>query len=415
MKQVAVIGSGISGLATAYLLSRKHVVTLFEKDGRLGGHTHTVVVDRPSGPVALDTGFLVHNDRTYPRLVRLFAELGVDTAPSDMSFSVSCERTGLEYSSRGANGFFAQRRNLWNLEHLRLLREILRFNGNAGRLLQLRGADATVGDLLDEGRFSEAFAARYLLPMASAIWSAPMAAIRAFPALTMVRFLENHGLLAVNGQPIWKVVRGGSHSYIPRMAAPFKERVHTHAAIERVSRGDRGVTLVFFDRPEMQFDEVVFACHGNQVLPLLQNPSDTEREVFSAFRTTTNCATLHTDSRLLPRRAAARASWNYRLSATEEAAPTVTYDLNRLQTLPTDETFCVTLNDRGEVDPATVIRRIPYAHPEYTSDTVRAQARWREVSGANRTHYAGAYWFYGFHEDGVRSAERVAVDFGVTW
>ncbi len=417
MKRIAVVGSGISGLASAFFLSRRHEVHLFEKDGRLGGHTHTVMAESATGPVALDTGFLVHNDRTYPRLVRLFDELAIDTVSSDMCFAVACVGTGLEYSSRGARGFFAQPRNLVSPTHLGLLSEIFRFNREAPRLLSApEGSGMTLGEFLDARRFSEVFVHRYLLPMASAIWSASLASVRAFPALTMIRFLDNHGLLAVAGQPQWKTVKGGSATYIPKLTAPLGNRMHLGASIEGMRRDDTGVTIRFTGgRPDLRFDEVVLACHGDQVLPLLDDATDGERDVFSNFHTTTNEAWLHTDDSVLPMRAAARASWNYRLHDDTDLAPTVTYDLNRLQQLTTKEQFCVTLNPNGDIDDRKVIRRMSYAHPLYDHAAIRAQGRWAEVSGTQRTHYCGAYWFYGFHEDGLRSALRVASALGVEW
>ena len=416
MKTIAIIGAGISGLAAAYLLSRRHRVHLFEREGRLGGHTNTVIIDGPNGHVPLDTGFLVHNDRTYPNLVRLFEQLGVATSHSDMSFAVSCRETGLEYSSRGTNGFFAQRRNLVRPSHLFLLREIVRFNREAPALLDAPDAERqTLGDFLESARFGEAFTRRYLFPMASAIWSASLDAIRSFPALTLIRFFHNHGLLSLNAQPTWKVVGGGSQTYIPELIAPVSGGIHTGAAIQAVRRAEDGVTMAFRDRPSMTFDDVVFACHGDQVLSLLADPSDRERDVFANFTTTTNVAWLHTDASVLPAQARARASWNYMLAADGEAAPTVTYDLNRLQGLAGSEQYCVTLNPNGCIDERRVLRRFVYRHPLYSRDAISAQRRWREVSGVNRTHYCGAYWAYGFHEDGLNSALRVARALGVEW
>jgi predicted NAD/FAD-binding protein len=416
MKRIAVVGSGISGLAAAYFLSRRYEVHLFEKESRLGGHTHTVVVEGAAGPVALDTGFLVHNDRTYPRLVRLFRELDVPTRVSDMSFAVSCRRTGLEYGSRGARGFFADPRTLVSRSHLRLLKEIFRFNRKASAFLRAPDADGTTLDeFLVAHRFSDSFCSRYLFPMASAIWSTSLDAIRGFPAVTLVRFLDNHGLLSVNGQPPWKVVQGGSHTYIPKLLAPLGGRVSTGTTIQAIARSEHAVTIVCVNRPPLRFDEVVLACHGDQVLPLLADPSDAEREVFAAFQTTTNCAWLHTDERVLPARREARASWNYLLDGPTTAPPTVTYHLNRLQSLDSREQYCVTLNPNGSVDGARVLKRMVYQHPLYTRDAIRAQARWADVSGVRRTHYCGAYWFYGFHEDGLRSALRVSEALGVTW
>lgn len=416
MGRVAVIGAGISGLAAAYFLSRRHEVHLFERDRRLGGHTNTVVVQGSDGPVALDTGFLVHNDRTYPNLVRLFQELGVDTQYTDMSFAVSCRRTGLEYSSRGAAGFFAQPRNLFRPSHIHLLGEILRFNREAPGLLRTANAGTvSLGEFLEARRFGDAFVSQYLLPMASAIWSASLDAIRAFPAVTLVRFFENHGLLTLTDQPRWKVVAGGSHTYVPLLTAPLSGRVTTDAGVERVSRGEAGVTVTFTHRPPESFDDVVFACHGDQVLTLLSDPSDAEREVFGRFRTTTNVACLHTDPALLPARPRARASWNYLLDADRDTPPTVTYDLNRLQRLSTREQYCLTLNPHVAIDESRVLGRFVYRHPLYDRNAIDAQARWSTVSGIRHTHYCGAYWGYGFHEDGLVSALRVARTMGVSW
>lgn len=416
MRHVAVIGSGISGLSAAYILSRRYDVTLFEREARLGGHTHTVDVDTASGTMRLDTGFLVHNDRTYPYLVRLFSELGVTTRDSDMSFAVSCRRTGLEYSSRGPGGFFAQRRNLWSRAHWRLLREILRFNREGAALLDAPGESTlTLGDFLEQRRFGAELIERYLLPMASAIWSASMDAIRRFPARTLMRFLANHGLLSVHGQPTWKVLTGGSDTYIPRLIAPLRDRVHCGAVIDAVQRDGEGVTVRVRQRPAMRFDAVVFACHGDQVLPLLADPTPVEREVFTPFRTTANHVCLHTDATVLPRTPRAGASWNYLLSGPDDAPPAVTYDLNRLQGLATATRFCVTLNPRTALDERRVLRRFVYRHPLFTVESQRAQARWAEVSGVARTHYCGAYWGHGFHEDGLASAIRVGAALGVTW
>jgi len=403
-------------MAAAYFLSRKHEVHLFEKDSRRGGHTNTVVIDGPGEPIAVDTGFIVHNDRTYPNLVRLFEELGVETQASDMSFAVACRKTGFEYSSRGLTGYFAQKLNLFRSRHYELLLEILRFNRQAPKLLLAPNPpQMTLGEYLDESRFSANFADRYLFPMASAVWSTSREAIRSFPALNLIRFFDNHGMLQILNQPKWKVVRGGSNQYIAPLTAPYLDRVHLGANITRVSRDERGVALRFLDRPEMRFDEVVFACHGDQVLPLLEAPSDAEREIMGTFRTTPNEAWLHTDARLLPARPHARASWNYNLEADGTTGASVTYHMNRLQSLDLPEEYCVTLNPEGAIDESKVLRKITYRHPFYDRSTMRAQARWEEISGRNHTHYCGAYWTYGFHEDGLTSALRVARALGVNW
>ena len=412
--RIAVVGSGISGMAAAYYLSRRHEVTLFEKDSRLGGHTHTVTVDSSRGPLPVDTGFIVHNDRTYPNLIRLLAELGVETAPSDMSFAVTCRRSGYEYSSRGARGFFAQRSNLLRPAQYALLREILRFNREAPRLLDQAGAErATIGDFLAEGRYRELFLERYLFPMASAVWSMSFDTIRAFPALTLIRFFDNHGMLGINPHPQWKVVRGGSNRYIGPVTRPYRDRILSGVEIKTVERDAERVTIRLRDGRAHTFDHVVFACHGDQVLPLLESPSDAEREVLRNFRTTRNTATLHTDESLLPRRERARATWNYNLGLAGEGTVAVTYHMNRLQSLATPEHYCVTLNGGDTIAPARTLRTMTYEHPLYTREAIGAQQRWGEISGRNRTHYCGAYWFYGFHEDGLNSALRVARSLGV--
>ncbi len=414
MSRIAVIGSGISGLAASYYLSRKYTVFLFEKEDRLGGHTHTVTVPSSRGPLPVDTGFIVHNDRTYPNLVRLLAEVDVPTQMSDMSFAVSCRKTGFEYSSRGLRGFFAQRSNLLRPGHYYLFAEIVRFNRHASKLLE--GADVpdmTMGNFLAAGAYSPGFIDHYLFPMASAVWSTSPEKMRLFPAQTLIRFFDNHGMLGISTHPKWKVLRGGSSTYVPRLAAPLGDRIHTGVNITTVRRSEAGVTLEFSDRPVMQFDQVVFACHGDEVLPLLASPTSGEREILGDFRTNRNEVCLHTDSTLLPARLDARASWNYNLNLTGADTVTLTYHMNRLQSLDVREDYCVTLNGTEVVNPSKVLRSLIYHHPLYTREAIRSQSRWAEISGANRSHFCGAYWFYGFHEDGLNSALRVARAMGI--
>ncbi len=413
MKRVAVIGSGISGLSAAYYLSRRYEVHVFERDDRLGGHTHTVTVESEQGSIPLDTGFIVHNRRTYPNFCRLMAELGVETQPSDMSFAVTGYDGGFEYSSRGLGGFFAQKRHYFSRNHYTLLREILRFNREAPRILADPAAeDMTLGDFLDAGRYAPVFVDRYLIPMAGAVWSMAPDAMPVFPAVTLIRFMQNHGMLGINTHPQWRVIRGGSRSYLAPLTEPFRGRIHKEAKIAAVDRSDSGVTLRFQNGPARHFDEVVFACHGDQILPLLARPTEAEREVLRCFTTSRNETCLHTDSTLLPKRAAARASWNYLLG--DSGKVTVTYHLNRLQSLRTPEDYCVTLNANGRISSRRALRRMVYEHPLYTRAAVRAQQRWADISGKNHTHFCGAYWFYGFHEDGVRSGMRVAEALGVS-
>jgi uncharacterized protein len=408
MARIAVIGGGIAGLTAAYRLSARHEVFLLEREDRLGGHTHTVTIEEPAGPVAVDTGFIVYNERNYPNLVRLFAELGVSSQPSDMSFSVTDRGSGFEYSSQGLGGFFADRRNLVSPAHYRLLGEILRFHRRARRLLvDTEGADApSLAEWLSRERFTPAFRRRFLYPMASAIWSTSLSEIEAFPPRMLARFFHNHGLLQATGNPPWRVVCGGSSRYLAPLTAPFRDRAITGAQVRCVRRTAAGVAIRLADGI-LDVDQVVFACHGDEVLPLLEQRTEAEAAVFGAFRTSVNPTWLHTDTRLLPRRHAAWASWNYHLGL-DDRAVTLTYDMNRLQSLKAARRYLVTLHPEGLVDPTTVIRRMVYRHPLYTREALGAQARWDEVSGLNRTHYCGAYWFNGFHEDGVRSAMRVA-------
>lgn len=416
MKRIAIIGGGISGLSAAYFLSRRHEVSVFEREARLGGHTNTVRIYGPEGPIALDTGFIVHNEQTYPNLVRLFAELGVATQPSDMSFSVSCRATGLEFSSRGSAGFFAQWGNIVKLDHYRLLKDITRFHREAPSVL--RDDDAanwTMDDFVRRHNFGTTFVDKYLLPMTSAIWSAPATAMRGIPIRTLVQFMQNHGMLSIGAHVTWRVVCGGSDTYVTPLIRPFRDRVQCGVSIASVSRDTSGVTVAFSDGQSARFDEVVFACHGDQVLPLLRDPSAREQEVLSSFLTTTNETVLHTDAGILPSAARARASWNYRIDGDASKPPTVTYDLNRLQGLRSATQYCVTLNPRQSIANERVIARFTYRHPQMTAAAVRAQASWRLLSGVNRTHYCGAYWRYGFHEDGLMSALRVAADCDVTW
>lgn len=411
MSRVAIIGSGISGLVAAYYLSRKYDIYLFEKDTRIGGHTNTVFVDSSKGCIPIDTGFIVHNERTYPNFCRLMRELAIETQASDMSFAVHCRATGFEYSSRGARGFFADRRNILRASHWRMLSEIGRFNREAPRLLVEPDVELTVGQFVERQRYSTDFVERYLYPMSAAVWSMTPEAVKQFPAVTLIRFFQNHGMLGINTHPQWKVLRGGSQSYLGPLTAPFRERIATGVGIQSVARCDGRVVLRFADRPAAEFDHVVFACHGDQVLPLLADPTEREREIFSTFTTSRNEVVLHTDQRLLPARRPARASWNYRLGEGKSVA--VTYHMNRLQSLHAAEDYCVTLNSSAEIDSSKVIRRMVYHHPLFTGAAIRAQGAWASVSGVRGTHYCGAYWFYGFHEDGVNSALRVAASLGV--
>lgn len=411
--RIAVVGSGVSGLVSAWLLSRAHEVTLFEKDDRLGGHTHTHRVTRPDGTWPVDTGFIVFNERSYPNLTRILAQLGVATRESDMSFSVRCERTGLEWCGTSLRTIFAQKRNLLRPSFLRMLRDILRFHEEAKSLLD-EGPETTFEAWLARGRWSAAFRDHYLYPMCAAIWSSGLDQVGRFPARNFARFFENHGMLSVDDRPVWRTVVGGSSSYVAPITAPFRSRIRLATPVGRIRRLEDRVEVTPAGGTPETFDHVVLASHTDQSLRMLADATDAEREVLAAIPYRPNDTVLHTDGSLLPTRKLARASWNFHLMREAAADPTVTYDMNRLQGIASRETLLVTLNRTAHLDPSKVLARVAYEHPTYTEHATAAQARWSDVNGVRRTWFAGAWWGWGFHEDGVRSALRVAEAFGIT-
>lgn len=413
-QRIAVVGSGVSGMAAAWYLSAQHEVTLFESAERLGGHTATIDVEVPgkNGPehYAIDTGFIVFNDWTYPHFQRLLETLGVAAQPTEMSFSVHETDQDFEYNGHTLTSLFAQRRNLLRPSFYRLLGDIMRFNREATKDLDSeRLPDGmTLGEYLDHKGYGEAFQRRYLLPMGAAIWSASISDLRAFPLTFFVRFFRNHGLLSVNHRPQWYTLIGGSRQYIPALTAPYASRIRLNTPVKAITRDSAGVTLTTADGNE-RFDQVVLACHSDQALAMLSDPTEAEREALGAMPYQNNEVVLHTDTRLLPRRRRAWASWNYRLDQRDAGERvSVTYDMNILQRLESDTTFCVTLNDSDSIAPDKVLGRFTYAHPQFTLDGYAAQQRHAEISGVGRTHFCGAYWRNGFHEDGVWSALRVA-------
>jgi predicted NAD/FAD-binding protein len=401
---IAVVGSGISGLTAAWLLAERHQVTLLEADSRLGGHTNTIDVELGGRLYGLDTGFIVYNERTYPNFSHLLARLGVATQASDMSFSVRSERTGWEYCGSSLNGLFAQRRNSVRPAFYRMLLDILRFNRRAPELLERNDDRLTLGEYAAQQRFSREFWDNYLIPMGAAIWSAPPSRMLEFPARHFVRFCANHGLISLTNRPQWRTVTGGAVRYIEAMRRSRSFDVRLSSPVKQLLRRPGGVEVSVDGAAPEQFDHVVVAAHANQALALLGDSSPAEREILSAFEYQPNEAILHTDTSLLPHRRRAWASWNYHVPAAARSAVAVTYWLNRLQGIDAPVQFCVTLNDDGFVNPARVLRRITYQHPLVTSRSVAAQQRHAEISGLRHTHYCGAYWGYGFHEDGVRSA-----------
>ncbi|MDH1265349.1 FAD-dependent oxidoreductase [Pseudomonas sp. GD03944] len=411
--KIAIIGSGISGLTSAYLLNRRHDITLFEAGDWIGGHTHTVDVEVAGRRYAIDTGFIVFNDWTYPNFIRLMTQLGVGFKPTEMSFSVSDAVRGVEYNGHNLNTLFAQRRNLLSPAFIGMVRDILRFNREALDDLNHNriAATTTLGDYLRLCGYGDRFVEHYIVPMGAAIWSMSLADMLDFPLQFFVRFFKNHGLLSVSDRPQWCVVEGGSRSYVAPLTAAFGERIRLNCPVQRVERDAQGVTLHSAAGSE-RFDKVIFACHSDQALALLARPSVAEQEILGALPYADNDVVLHTDTRLLPQRRLAWASWNYRLGHDEARAAAVTYNMNILQGIDSESTFCVSLNQTAAIDPQRILARYTYAHPQYSLAGMAAQARWEELLGANHSYFCGAYWANGFHEDGVVSALRVARAFG---
>lgn len=411
--KIAIIGSGIAGLTSAYLLNRSHDITVFEAADWIGGHTHTVDVELNGRSYAIDTGFIVFNDWTYPNFIRLLGQLGVAFKPTEMSFSVSDPKTRTEYNGNNLNSLFAQRSNLWSLSFWGMLRDILRFNREALADLENQriAQDTTLGDYLHSRGYGKRFIEHYIVPMGAAIWSMSLADMLAFPLQFFVRFFKNHGLLSVSNRPQWCVIEGGSSRYIEPLTASFAERIRLSCPVTRVERDADGVTVHSAAGSE-RFDKVVFACHSDQALKMLAQPSTAEQEILGALPYAENDVVLHTDTRLLPKRPLAWASWNYRLGGGEQQLAAVTYDMNILQGIEGDTTFCVSLNQTDTIEPSKVLARYRYAHPQYSLTGVSAQARWHELAGVNHTWFCGAYWANGFHEDGVVSGLRVASAFG---
>lgn len=403
--RIAIIGSGIAGLASAWWLDGEHEVTLFEANDYLGGHTHTHEVTVDGRPLAVDTGFIVFNELHYPLLTGLFNELGVASQPTTMSFSMHSERSGVEYNATSLDGLFCQRRNLVSPRFWGMLADLRRFYRQAPALLQEEHGP-TLGQFLRQNGYGQAFVDEHLLPMASALWSSPTATVLDFPARYLVQFMANHQMLQMTGRAPWRVVSGGSARYVDALRARWQVRERLECAVHAVERLPWGVRIHSAAGVE-GFDEVILACHSDQALALLQQVDPVERAVLGAIRYQPNEAVLHTDATLLPRNRKAWAAWNAHVPRAPDAACTVSYCMNLLQGLPGDTPLVVTLNRSDAIDPETVLRRLYYAHPVHDHAAVRAQQRWGEVQGRHHTWFAGAYWGWGFHEDGIRSARRV--------
>jgi len=402
--KIAIIGSGIAGNVAAYHLSREHDITVFEAGDHAGGHTHTHAIEQDGQPYHVDTGFIVFNDWTYPNFIALLDELGVPSQESAMSFSVRAEDSGIEYNGTSLNTLFAQRRNLLRPSFLRMIRDILRFNREAPALLASTGDDITLGDYLTAQRYSRAFIEHYIIPMGAAIWSTDAENMQRFPARYFVRFFHNHGMLSVDQRPQWRVIQGGSARYVEKLTAPFRERIRLRAPVEWIRRLPGQVLVKARGLETERYDQVFLACHSDQALALLADASASEREVLGAIPYQENEAVLHTDTRLLPRRKLAWAAWNYHVLPQARQRVALTYNMNILQGLNAPTPLLVTLNHSAAIDPAKIIKRVSYQHPLYTRAGVAAQARQAEINGPLNTYFCGAYWRFGFHEDGVVSA-----------
>lgn len=409
--KIAVVGTGIAGNIAAWKLSPEHEVTVYEAEPRIGGHTHTVDVESGGRRFAVDTGFIVFNDWTYPNFIAMLAELGVAWQDSDMSFSVRHPGTGLEYNGSDLNRLFAQRSNLFRPSFLRMVRDILRFNREARALLAPDAPDGTLDDYLEDAGYSREFRDHFIMPMGAAIWSARLEDMGRMPARFFVRFFNNHGMLSVNERPVWKVIRGGSSRYVEQLVAGHRDRIRLATPVQRIERHGHGVTVRAQGCEPEHFDRVFLACHSDQALHLLDEPTLLEREVLGAIDYQDNEVVLHTDTRMLPSRRLAWAAWNARIMNERDAPVVVTYNMNILQGLDAADTFLVTLNDSSAIDPQRILGQYRYAHPVFTPSAVAAQARHRELNGTLGTYYCGAYWRNGFHEDGVVSALSAVNDF----
>lgn len=405
--RVAVVGTGISGLVAARALNSEHDLTVFEAANRIGGHTNTIEVPTAEGSVAVDTGFIVFNERTYPGFCKLLGELEVPSQPSTMSFSVRCEQTGLEYNGTDLNGLFAQRANLLRPSFWRMVRDILRFYKEAPAVLEQADDAATLGQYLDQGRYSQGFVEQHLIPMGAAVWSSTPDNMRNFPLRFLVQFFHNHGFLSVDDRPQWLVVEGGSRQYVDKLVSPFRDRIRLNTPVIGLTRNPEGVRVRSKHGDEGLFDRVVLATHADASLRMLTDRTPLEAEVLGAFEFQANEAVLHTDTSLMPRRRRAWASWNYHVTAPATELPTVTYWMNELQSLRGDRQYFVTLNRTQDIDPSRVLRTISYNHPIFSTRTVQAQRRHSEIDGVHGVHFCGAWWRFGFHEDGVQSAQAV--------
>ncbi|MBX3178196.1 MAG: FAD-dependent oxidoreductase [Candidatus Hydrogenedentes bacterium] len=410
--RIAIVGGGISGLVAAYQLQKLGEVSVFEANDYMGGHTHTVDVPEGARTHAVDTGFIVYNDWTYPNFIRLLDKLNVATQPSDMSFALSDPATGFAYAAPRLSGLFAYRRNALSPSFYRMLWDIARFSKHGPRFLEQCEDGRALSAFFEDGRYSRTFLDRYLVPMISAIWSAGCGDVADLPARYFLHFFKNHGLMNLLDRPQWRVITGGSRNYIAPLIAGFRDRVYTNSPVRNVTRNEDHVALSLPDGEKQRFDHVVLALHSDQALRVLSDPSDAERDILGAIPYQPNDVVLHTDTAVLPGRRNAWASWNYRMEPGTGHRAHLTYHMNRLQSLDAQSDYLVSLNQTDAIAESARLGRFSYSHPAYSAAAVAAQQRHAEISGVNRTHYCGAYWGYGFHEDGVKSALQACAWFG---
>lgn len=409
--KIAVIGTGIAGNVVARRLHKEHDITVYEAGAHIGGHTHTHDIVHDGRPYAIDTGFIVFNDWTYPNFIALLDELGVESQPTNMGFSSRCETTGIEYNGSSLNQLFAQRSNLFRPRFHGMIRDILRFNRESRELIDHNDETLSLGGYLEENHYGRLFIDNYIIPMGAAIWSTDPQQMLAFPACYFVRFLANHGLLNFKNRPQWRVIKGGSREYAKKLTAPFSDRIRLNQAVVAVKRLPTHVEVQAADGATEHYDQLFIASHSDQALGMLTDPSAQEQAVLGAIPYQKNEVVLHTDISVLPGKRRTWAAWNYLRRQDDNKRVSVTYNMNMLQGIEAPETFCVTLNDTHNIDPDKIIRRLQYDHPVYTTEGVAAQQRHREINGQRRTWYCGAYWRFGFHEDGVVSAMNTLRDF----
>tara|TARA_B100001758_G_scaffold180611_1_gene157328 strand:+ start:4359 stop:5609 length:1251 start_codon:yes stop_codon:yes gene_type:complete len=412
--KVAIVGSGISGLTCAYILNNDHDITIFEKNDYVGGHTHTHQIEYGGKEFSIDSGFIVYNEWTYPNFIKILDQLGVERQLTRMGFSVKSDKNNLEYAGHSLNGLFAQRSNLFRPSFMRILLSMRRFNYEAKTELKTLDPQITLGKYLVSRNYPKEFIKHYIIPIGAAIWSTVPKQMMEMSAVFFIRFFDNHGLLQVLNRPNWWVISGGSKKYVEKMIGGFKDKIRLSSPVKNVKRGGENITVQFGSGPleNEDFDSIIFACHSNQSLAMLDSPSKEEEEILSAIKYQKNDALLHFDDSILPKRKNAWSSWNYLLDEDQDKAVALTYNMNILQSLKSDRTFCVSLNSGDLVDQSKVIKHLNYEHPLFTLSSIEAQGRKNEISGKNNTYYCGAYWRNGFHEDGVMSALDVCKDFG---